>query len=295
MILAITAGLFFALRHIVNKYVLANQMKSIAWFYYYTSISIVVFPIVSWSISPIILPSTHAWFFIILSSIAGFIGSLIFILALDLGDVTTGMPVVSTKPIFVLPLSFIFLDEFYGYRVIGWIFLIVLGAIMTSWDERTKLKDLFRNKALGPFFVTTILYALMGVLSKPALQEIDHFNFISWMHVVQVPLLLVFLPFVLNKSQKIDFKNHWKQTLPYAILENVFLYGSVITFFFALKFSVTLTEALVASSGAFTVVIGFMLSRINPNLIAEKHPKNIYLLRLIGAIMILIGVYNILS
>ncbi len=295
MILAIIAGFFFALRHIVNKYVLANRMCGIAWFYFYTSISIVSFPIISWSISAIILPTTQTWFFIITSSIVAFIGVLIFIYALTLGDVTTAMPVVSSRPIFIVPLSFIFLNEFYGYQVIGWILLIVFGAILTSWDERTKPRHMYRNKALGLFFATTILWSIMSILSKPALQEIGIFNFLGWSNIVQAPLLLAFIPFVLHKAEKIDLKKHWRPTLPYAILENVFLYGSVIAFFYGLKFSVTLTEALIATSGAFTVMMGYIMSRINPNLIAEKHTKGIYLLRLIGTIIIIIGVYQILA
>ena len=294
MIIAITTGLFFSLRHIVNKYVIENHMSGIAWYYYYTVISVVSFPIISWLISPMIFPSMQSWFYIISSSIVSFIAVLILIYALTIGDVTTAGPVISSKPIFIVPLSFIFLGEFYGYAIIGWILLIVFGAIMTSWNQGMKFKHVLSNRVLGLFFITTVLMAMVSIFSKPALQELDHFNYMGWWHIVQIPLLLAFMPFVMNKNEKINFRKRWKSTLPYAILENVFLYGSMITLFFALKYSVTLTEALFTTQGVFTVVIGSIISRINPNFLAEKHTKQIYIVRLLGAIIILIGVYQIL-
>ncbi len=296
MIAAIATGLFFAFRNIVNKYAIANHMRAIAWFYFFSAINIITLPIISWIISPITLPSSSSsWVLMIFASTAGFLGTLIFIYALTLGDVTTGMPVLSTRPIFIVPLSFIFLGEFYGYGVIGWIILIVFGAIMTSWSEEMKLKDLYMNKALRLFFASTILWALMNISSKPVLQEIDNFNFISWYHVFNAPLLLFFMPFILNKNERIDIKKHWKSTLPYAILGNMFFYASFLSMFFAVKFSVSLSEALIATQGVFTVAIGFLLSQISPKLLAEKNTNLTYLFRALGAILILIGTYHILT
>ena len=153
MIIAITTGLFFSLRHIVNKYVIENHMSGIAWYYYYTVISVVSFPIISWLISPMIFPSMQSWFYIISSSIVSFIAVLILIYALTIGDVTTAGPVISSKPIFIVPLSFIFLGEFYGYAIIGWILLIVFGAIMTSWNQGMKFKHVLSNRVLGLFLL----------------------------------------------------------------------------------------------------------------------------------------------
>ena len=294
MIIAITTGLFFSLRHIVNKYVIENHMSGMAWYYYYTTISVVSFPIISWLITPIVFPSIHSWFYIISSSTVSFIAVLILIYALTIGDVTTAGPVISSKPIFIVPLSFIFLGEFYGYAIIGWILLIVLGAIMTSCNKEMKFKKVLSNRALGLFFITTILMAMVSIFSKPALQELDNFNYMAWWHIVQAPLLIAFIPLVMNNNEKNNFRKRWRSTFPYAILENVFLYASMITLFFSLKYSVTLTEALVTTQGVFTVVIGYLLSRINPNFLAEKHTKQIYIIRLLGAILILTGVFQIL-
>ena len=295
MIAAIFTGFFFALRNIVNKYAIANRMKGLAFFYLLTSITILAFPILSWIISPIKIPSFNSLLLLFFASVTYFGGSLIFFYALPLNDVTTAGPILSTRPILILPLSFIFLNEFYGYEVIAWIFLIVCGAIMTSWNEGMSLKKIYRNKTMWLFFITTFLWAMQNISSKPVLQEIDNFNFTGWLHIFSIPLFLVSTPFVLKKSEKIDLKKNLKTTLPYAILANAFLFGSFITMFFAMKFSVSLSEALIATHGVFIVTIGFIISQINPKLIAEEHTKQTYLFRLIGAFLILIGAYNILS
>ena len=295
MIAAIFTGFFFALRNIVNKYAIVNRMRGLAFFYLSTAITIIAFPIISWIVSPMSFPSSDSFLLLIFASITYFAGSLIFFYALTLGDVTTASPILSTRPMLAVPLSFIFLNEFYGYEVIVWIFLIVCGAIMTSWNEGVKLKQLYRNKTLWLFFTTTFLWALQNISSKPVLQEIDNFNFIAWLHILSIPLFLACTPLVLNKFEKIDLKRNIKSTLPYALLANVFLYGSFVTMFFAVKFSVSLSEALIATHGIFAVTIGFLISLINPKLIAEKHAKKTYLSRLIGATLILIGAYNILG
>ncbi|MCW3974660.1 MAG: DMT family transporter [Candidatus Bathyarchaeota archaeon] len=294
MIAAIFTGFFFALRNIVNKYTIANRMKGLAFFYLSTAITIIAFPIISWTVSPMMFPSFNSLLLLIFASVTYFVGSLIFFYALSLGDVTTAGPILSTRPMLIIPLSFILLDEFYGYEVIAWIFLIVFGAIMTSWNEGMELKSLYRNKTLWLFFTTTFLWAMQNISSKPVLQEIDNFNFTGWIHIFSIPLFLACTPFVLKKSIKNDLKRNLKSTLPYAILANVFLYGSFITMFFAMKFSVSLSEALIATHGVFIVILGFIISQINPKLIAEKHTKQTYMFRLIGAVLIFIGAYNIL-
>lgn len=295
MIAAILTGLFYALRNIVSKYVIANRMQAIEWYVYYVAIAIVVFPIISWSISPIIFPSMQSFLLIIVSATFGFVGALILAYGLSFGDVTTANPVLSMRLIFVVPLSYVFLGEFYGIQVVGWIMIILVGAILTSWSEGMKLSDVPKNKAFGYFLLTTFLFTFMSLTSKPVLQEIDHYNFIGWWNLVQIPMLMVSIPFLLKKTNRINLKRQWKPMLPYAILENIFLFASLVTIFFALKFSVSLTEALVATNGLFTVIIGFTLSKISSKIIAEQHTKRIYFFRIVGAALILFGVFNILT
>jgi drug/metabolite transporter (DMT)-like permease len=115
-----------------------------------------------------------------ISSVTGFVGAIIFIYALSKGDVTTANPVLSVRPIFIVPLSFIFLGEFYGFSVIGWILLVVFGAILTSWSEGVNYKNFFKNKAFWLFLSTTFVWSIMSITSKPVLQELDNFNYIAW-------------------------------------------------------------------------------------------------------------------
>jgi drug/metabolite transporter (DMT)-like permease len=294
MIAAIVAGLFFALRNIVNKYAIENKMQAVPWFYLYTALSLAVFPIISWSISPIVFPSVNSLVLTTIAASAAFTGGLIFVYALSIGDITTANPVLSTRPIFIIPLSYIFLREFYGFQIIGWILLIVLGAILTSWNEGMNFKNWLKNKSLGLFFATCLIFAFMGIASKPVLQEMDYINYLSWFHIMQIPLLLIFMPFVMKNNEIVGFKGKWKQVMPSAILEIALLYISLVAMFFALKFSVSLTEAFVATQGLFTVILGVLVSRINPKFLGENHSIRTYLTRLIGAALILVGVYHIL-
>jgi drug/metabolite transporter (DMT)-like permease len=294
MIVAIAAGLFFALRNTLSKYAISNCMRPVSWYYLYTALGLIIFPIVSWMISPPILPSVQSMILITISAAAAFVGSLIFIYALEKGDVTTAMPILSTRPMFVLVLSFVFLQEFYGLGLVVWALMIVVGAILASFSEGVGLKKILRSRNLGTFLFVTILYSTMSIAGKPVLQEITSYNYLGWWNLVQIPMLLIFMPFVFKKAEKDDFKKNWRRTMPIALVEIVFLYLSTVAMFYSIKFSASITESLAATQGLFTVVIGFLLSFVNPKLLAEKHTKKIYLLRLIGALLILIGVYEIL-
>lgn len=294
MLVAIAVAFIFSLREVVNKFSISNLMRPFSWFYLFTAINVIAFPVISWMMTPMVFPSIQSWILLLVSSTAAVVGGMVFMYALSIGEMTTGNPVLATRPIFVVPLSFIFLGEFYGFGVVGWILLIVFGAVLTSWNEKTKPGNFFRNKAFILFILATLIYAVMSVSSKPVLQELNSINYVGWWNIAQIPSLLILMPLVLKKNEISSLKKKWKPAFPYAILESSLLYAGTLGMFFALSFSVSLSEALIATQGLFAVVVGLIITRINPKIISEKHSMKIYLIRLVGAALILAGAYNIL-
>jgi len=133
--------------------------------------------------------------------------------------------------------------------MVVWIIVVVIGAVLTSSSEKMKPRDLLRNKAFGLFLLTTFLFTFMSLLAKPALQEIDFLNYIAWWSMAQIPVLLITIPFFLKKEDKINLTKTWRRNLSWGVIENIFLFGSLLTMFYALRFSVSLTESLIATNG----------------------------------------------
>jgi hypothetical protein len=63
--------------------------------------------------------------------------------------------------------------------------------------------------------------------------------------------------------------------------------------FYALGISVQITMGLSASNGFFAVIIGFFLSKTSLGILLEKHGSRIYIIRMIGALMILFSIYKL--
>lgn len=210
-------------------------------------------------------------------------------------DASSAAPIVCTQSIFVIPLTYIFLGEYYGLNVILWILMAVLGATMTSWDEKIKVKQLFsfNNKAFMIFLTVALLYALGNVAVKPALRFVSNFNFLIWRELAWFGTLILLTPFIFRRSERIVLCENWRKTSLILGLGVVILYFMYILMFYALGVSVQITMGLAASNGLFAVIIGFLLSRTSWGSSLERHGGRIYILRMIGALMILIAIFEL--
>jgi hypothetical protein len=63
--------------------------------------------------------------------------------------------------------------------------------------------------------------------------------------------------------------------------------------FYALGVSVQITEGLMASTGLFAVIIGYLLSKTKSGFELENQSGRVYVIRMVGAILILFGIYKL--
>ncbi len=274
------------------------KMKNFISFLYFQGILIVlIFPILSYGIvsDQIYLPPLETVPYAVISGGTSILAYLLMYYGLTKYDVSSATPIVSVETIFVVPLSYIFLREFYGLDVILWILIAMCGAIMTSWDENIKIKQLisFRNKALWIFLIVAFLYASGNVAVKPAMKYVSNYNFLIWREFAWFGVLLLMLPLIFHKEESRILRTEWKGALGVSLVAILIQYFGYLLMFYSLGFSVQITKGLMASGGIFAVTIGFLLSKTSSRIFLEKHGSNIYLVRLIGALLILFAIYKL--
>jgi drug/metabolite transporter (DMT)-like permease len=295
---ALTASLFFTFFTFIAKYIISNKIKNFISFIYMQGIFIVlIFPLLSYTIAPdkIYLPPLEVIPYAIISGGTSVLAYLLMYYGLTRYDASMAGPIVGIKPIFVIPLSYIFLGEFYGIGVILWILVAMFGAIMTSLSENIQGRKLFtvENKGLWIFLASAFLYAVGNVAVKPAMELVTNYNFLIWREFAWFGVLLALMPFIFHREEFETLRQAWKGSIFAVLMIVLFQYFAYIFMFQALGFSVQLTEGIMASSGVFAVTIGFTLSRIKPELILEKQSNKIYFVRMIGALLIMFGIYQL--
>jgi len=298
MVYAILASMFFSGFTFVAKYIISNKMRSFISFVYLQGILIVVlFPILSYVIVPkeIVLPPVEIVPYAYISGGTSILAYLLMYYGLTKYDASSAAPIIGVKPIFVIPLSYVFLGEFYGVDVVIWILIAMVGAIMATWDETMKPRQLFSlsNKALWIFLIAALLYTAGNVAVKPAVKLISNYNFLIWREFGWFVVLLALTPLIFHEEDWESLRNEWKGALWAVLLAVLIQYFSYSSLFYAFGFSVQITEGLGGISGLFAVVTGFILSKTDSRAISEKHAGKIYLVRAIGATLILFGVYEL--
>lgn len=280
------------------KYILSSKMKNFVSFIYLQGILVIfMFPLLSFILVPdqIFFPPIEVVPYALVSGGTSILAYLLMYYGLTKYDASSAAPIVSIQSIFVIPLSFIFLGEYYGPIVTFWILIAIIGAVMTSWDEKIKIKQLIspKNKALWIFLMVSFLYASGNVAVKPALGFVSNFNFLIWRQFVWFAILVALMPLIFHQRERRCLVRDWKGAIvPLSIVIFLQFFGYALMFY-AFGISVQITTGLMATTGLFAVIIGFLLSKSRVGFVIEKHNARIYLMRLMGALLILFTIYGL--
>ena len=294
----VVSSIFWSIFTFVAKYIISKKMKSYISFAYLQGLLLVtLYPILSFIIVPkeVFFPSLEVIPYAIISGGTSILAYLLMYYGLTKYDASTATPIIGVKAIFVIPMSYIFLGEFYGSSVILWILITMFGAIMTSWDKNTEIKRILspRNKALWIFLTVAFLYAAGNVSVKPAMAMVSNFNFLIWREFAWFGVLLALMPFIFHKKEQKSLIEDWKGAIGIIIIGVLIQYFGYILLFYALGISVQITEGLMASTGLFAVIIGYLLSKTKSGFELESQSGRVYIIRMVGAILILIGIYKL--
>jgi len=296
MVYAIASGFCFAVFTFLAKYIISNRMRNFVSFVYMQGFLIIgIFTFLTYIFAPkeVFLPPAAVFPYAIISGGTSIIAYLLMYYGLTRYDASSALPIIGVKPVFVIPLSYIFLGEYYGLDVIFWILVAMLGAVMTSWDDDMQIGRVLStsNRALWIFLLTACLYAAGNVAVKPAMKLVTNFNFLIWRELAWFGTLICLAPLIFHSDELKALKVGWRDSLFFVVLAVIVQYFSYLLPFYSLGYSVQITEGLGAAQGIFAVTIGYLISRTNFKALAERHNPQTYLVRMIGALLIFFGIY----
>jgi transporter family protein len=284
--LTLLAASLETVSNILDRYILKNDLKHtdtllILWGYF----AAIMF------VAPAFLVGTFS--FDAGAITVGLISGLFYLVAMhyyykamNSGEVSRVVPILSVNPVIVLILATIFLGETHEpikYLGIG---LIMLGVLIHAIDREHQ--RLINKKALLWAILAAVCFALKNVLVKwLTLTAVDPLNVLCW---VGLGIFLFNLPITWKLGRKLDFRKNKKLA---DIALAAALAGSVTLIYTAAIISGP--AALVAFLHRIQILFVFIISEamdfFNPKILHEKFIKPAFYQKLLGVIVVLIGSY----
>ena len=105
---------------------------------------------------------------------------LVYFKTLVFEEVSRVVPLFSFTPLFVLVLAAIFLNEVLSFGEYVGVFLIVIGAFLITTRKIEKIKI---SKALWFMLFSTFLYAIVALIMKYVLTDINYWTMFFWLSI----------------------------------------------------------------------------------------------------------------
>jgi drug/metabolite transporter (DMT)-like permease len=149
------------------------------------------------------VPSS-GWIYLVLYALVFFIGNIFFTTAIYKLDASTFSPFMQLQSAFIAIFAYIFLGERFSSISYLFIFLMIIGAILVSFDEKMSLKSFFKIAILLIVF-QQIFHALSNLFAGFALKDMNSFTFIFWGDLMAICLIVFVIPFIGFSKLKISF------------------------------------------------------------------------------------------
>jgi len=195
------------------------------------------------------------------------------------------------SPIFVLTLSFIFLNEVLSFqKYLGGLFL-VSSAVLISY-RRIK-KKFYLSKGIILILIYSLGLAVTSIVAKYNLGNTDYLSFYFWNLVGNilgcVPLMLI--PFIrknlIDSIPKID-----KKTWLTVISASIFSWLGYVFYFTALSIGfVSLISAVFSVQPLIVLILTLILTIHRPEILKEEISRKSLLFKSLAVILIIIGGY----
>lgn len=228
-------------------------------------IGLIIIPLGLYTIESISLENI---ILIAISSAFLFFGVITLYYGLSVGNVSVGSLILSSRVIISILLAILFLSEIFPFNIYFWIVIVIIGILLTSWQEKLSLIEGLKNSGSVFFFITIILWGIGNTIIGAINNEVFIISFLIIRLFVMnflLILLIIFLILVypklipaLGDVRKISFSPKYVIFIFLFVLVATFGDGASIV---ALGESVTITEAIGAFQGVLVFLIVLLLSQ----------------------------------
>lgn len=208
--------------------------------------------------------------------------------ALQEGDASTVVPLLSLKIPFVAVLSIFMLGERHTLRVYIAAGAAALGVAMFGIGRQERAQGGYGRHpilAIALACLSALSYALLDQLAKQTLAHTSPFRLVLWVNIIVACVCLIML-----------FRPHYRKyrlarfDLVMFLSGGGLMFGGLMFFFRALDLSdgVTIPNIVLSTRGFFALLIGFTLGQAL-KIPMERQSNRIYLLRAAGSVFLLAG------
>jgi len=289
--IAILAPIFFAIGNLWDKYLLEKHMKGAgAYIILSASVSIltVIGIIIFYGIEKLPLFQMG---FLFLSGILIVTAYLLYAKALELEDTSLVIPLFQLIPVFLLILGFIFLGESLSQNQLLAFIIIFAGSLVLGTDNFSSFKI---KKAFWYMLVSSFLLAASPVIFKYISLEFGFLTTITYEllgYSIGAMGLMIFPAY--RKEVFRTINSIEKKVYVYLGLTDAFdLIGQVLW-----KYALTLgpvalvSVVMVGIQPFFILLLAFLFTLFLPHIIKEDFSESVVVRKLIGMVVMGIGVY----
>ena len=284
--LAFIAASCFALSQVItkllSKHSIDNKDSMMAYFMLTTfSFAFFLIPFV-----PLSLPSFEVLKLIFISNTAFLVGYYFFFTGIYDADASSFAPLFQLQAGLIGVLAFLFLGERFPAHSYFWLAILILGAVLVSLDEDMTPKS-FLKKGILFIILMQIFHAVSNLFVGITLKSTTPVQFLFWENLMIGAICIVF---ILLRRPKMNYK--FKTVVAPMIVSSYIVGIGVVALFEAFKQNLTISSVVGLLSAPIVFVISIIASRFSPKFL-EHHTTKVYLIRGIGMLIILLGVYKI--
>lgn len=293
-IITIISVIIFAFTSIYGKIIIEEVGSSYNFFLLQISLLIPVLLAFNLLIIPDLtyITSVPDLLQLILASILSYIGYLFLYRGFELGNVSVGGVLLSSRVLISIPLAFV-IGELYPLLTYFFILVTLFGATLVSWHEGLKLKDFlqFKSSGVNYFLVTLVCWAISNSLTRNLNNHYSPFLFLLIRIFFFTILAIVTYPFmkkILLKGKNLIVS---KKLIGMTFIYVLILVSAQFLYIYALGISLTIAEGLGVLEGAFTFLLAVGLSKINyfKDYLQEPMDRITVLVRSVGMLLATIG------
>ena len=293
LIFSFLSAFTFSVVTVMDKVIISKHVSSAKVFILglgitQTAMGFYVFP---WLISHYpLIPSLIA----VLSGIVCGIYLIIMFMAMESQDVSRLIPVVSTYPIFVAFLSYVFLGESIGVYVWLSIILTVSGAVMVSLGPSQSGRPSTSMLLMVLLFFASMCFGLSQFLAKIIVDDMELWPqfMLRGLGVGIASFFVIFFPGV--KTGFFQLVKTPKSFLLFFFSEGVLAFAAIAFFYFAIYAGeVYLVSTVMSSRPVFVFFLGIILSLPFIKILSERLEGKALYIRAIGTFITVAGVSGV--
>lgn len=293
---SILSPAIFAVNNYIEKFLLEKHNISPVVMTVYSGLFAIIVGVIILFLTGFYPIDTKSLLIILFSGFLTIIYVLPYYKALSLDETSYVIPLFQFYPIFVLALSFIFLNETFSViQYIGCIIIIFAGFLLSIEELNREIFKL--RKSFYYMILSSFLFSGAQVLYKLGVEEIPFWSTLPYEGFGMAIGAICVLLYKKNFSIFINETKSFKKGVFGVLAINDFMYVLArYTGYFALSLmSVGLVSILAGFQSVFVLVFGIILSLWFPYILKEVINKKVLLQKVISIFLMFVGLYLIFS